>query len=335
MMIAIVLYQNLFGQIEYENSEIYLKNDSLIIGDVLFPDSNPSEILINNEYLIKIKSIDYIKNESYLLRNINTNGIEKLLMAIVEGDSLNLYKEKDIKLFYVVKNGEVYKLEGGKILVENESGSYYINTYKYRGVLKYLSNNKIELQRETENIKYTENDLALFVKKYNYKLGYIKSIDKQKDKYFSKKEIVFQYSYIKNNLYYRPNPNTSPNFYELGIRAYVKEGSRSSISTSIQFGRNTWEYDGHYVDIMQFNFNYMVDFYKTKNADLYLNIRLLDATYFWDEFGNSFNVGPRFNVGFGYRYYIINKINLFIELNQLLNISKIPSNFSFGISYIL
>jgi hypothetical protein len=160
-------------------------------------------------------------------------------------------------------------------------------------------------------------------------------VNKQKDRYFTNIELFFQYSQIKNNLYFEPNLNTTPSFYELGIRFYLKEGSRTSLSTSIQTGKITWEYGG-YDDITQLNVNCLFDLYRSKKANIYLNARLLEAIYLVENGKeSSYNIAPRINFGLGYRYYILNKISLFVELNQLFNIEKIPSNLSIGFSYIL
>lgn len=335
IIIAVVVCQKSIGQVAFKDSKIYFKNDSIIKGDVRIIDSSPDEILVNNVHLIKIKLIDSLKNNAYKLRTVNIDGNEKLLIVIVEGDSLNLYKEKDTKIFFVEKKDVVYSLEGGKILIKTETGSYNKKVTQYIGVLKYLTQSRPEVQKEADNLEYTEDELMSFVIKYNSKVKYIRGVNLQKDKYFTDKELFFQYSYIRNNQYYKPNPNITPGFYELGIRLYVKDGSRSSVSTSIQYGKNSYEHGG-YDEIMQLNFNYMFDFYRGRNEILYVNFRLLDATYLVDdEDENSFNVGPRINLGFGYRYYIMNNINLFVELNQLVNMEKIPTNFSLGFSYIL
>lgn len=328
-----MLCQISFGQTGFKNSKVYLKNDSIIQGDVNFLDSNPNEVKVSNMDLINISLIDSIENEFYKFKNFEINGSEKILMVIVEGISMNLYKEIDNKVYFVKKNEKLYELEAGKVLIENETGRYNKTITKYRGILKYLSDGRPELQRETDKLKYTEKDLTSFVIRYNSRIDYLKSDNKLKGRYFSDKQLFFQYSLIKNNLYYRPNLNITPSFYELGIRAYIKEGSRSSISTSLQYGKNTWV-QGHYVEVMQLNVNYIHDFYQAANADIYLNVRLIDATYLRDNrYGNSIDVWPRINLSFGYRYHIANKVNLFIELNQLLNVNKIPSNFSFGFSY--
>ncbi|MCK4661723.1 MAG: hypothetical protein KAT68_02570 [Bacteroidales bacterium] len=326
--------QNLFGQVVFKESKIHLKSDSIIEGDVYLFDSNPLQISINKESNRNINTIKYIENNDYLLRSIVINSTNKLLIAIVEGDSLSLYKENESKLFYAIKDDNIYNLEGGKVLIENKSKSYYRQSYQYRGILRCLSKDKPELLKKASDLDYSEKDLCIFVIEYNNnKTSFIKKESNQKGRCFSEWEVFFQYLYIKNNLYYQPNPNTTPSFYQFGTRTYIKEGSRSSISTSVEYGKNSWEHYYYYVNIIQLNFNYFVDFYKTNNSDIYLNVRLFDITYVWNNNESSYNIGPRFNVGFGYRYHIKEKLNLFVELNQLLNLEKIPSNFSLGFSY--
>ena len=334
---AIVLANISYGQIlTLKNAEVFLKSDSLINGNVRFLDISPDEILVNDN-LINLKLIDSIKNNYYKFKTVNYKGKHILLSTIVEGNNINLYKEFNSNNFYAEKDEIIYLLEGGKVLIKKGEDNYSQTITKYKGVLNYLTGNKLGLQKEIKKLQYTENSIKSFVEKQNTRTTYIQSEIKKDKNYFADTQIFLQYSHLKNPLSYQPNPNTTPNSYQIGVRTYVKEGSRSSFSTSIQYGKITWE-DDYYVTIVQMNINYILDFYNTESSNWYLNFRLLDATYLIHSNPSSdtkLNVFPRVNFSFGYRYHIVNKMNLFVELNELFNLDKIPTNFSFGFSYVL
>ena len=334
-MVLLIVVQEFYGQIEFSNVKIYLKNKSIISGNILFLDSKPSEILVNNEYFLKIDSIDYLKNESFLLRSVIIDSTQKLLIAIVEGSDLNLYKENEGIRFYVVKDDKSSELDGKDILIKKKSKTYKVKSRKYIGTLKYLTSDKIEFSKELDYMKFTEAELRRFVKKYNQNISYLKPEKVINKKYFTENEIIFKYTHMKSSIHYHLKKNGTPSFFEIGFRTKVREGSRSSINTMLKYGKISWEYGG-VVSIAQINFNYLQDFYRTLNSEAYVRIILFDISYVMiKENGNSFHIYPRFNFSIGYRYHIHNKINLFVEVNHLFNIHDVPKNFSAGFAYVL
>ncbi len=322
------------------NASIHLKNKEIIEGDAFIYDSKPEgiDVLVDSQKKSEIlwDDIEFISNESIIIRVFNFEDKSRMFESIVEGESMSLYKRNvdGVDIFYIEKSGELYELKGGKQTVTIDSKTYKRNNNKYKGTLKLLLEPNDRLGNKAQGVSYNERDFLDLVVSYNE--GHVSYINKRavgtKDR--TPSLLVYgQYSNIKNS-WYAENNNT-PAFWQFGVELYPNKTGRHSFKFGLELGEYTNLDEGWVNKVICLNISYLYDIYRMKNSEFYFGCRLIDIGVEESDGQTNGIVLPRFRTGFGYEYHIGGKINAYIELNNILNVNNIIEDYSIGISYVL
>jgi hypothetical protein len=96
-----------------------------------------------------------------------------------------------------------------------------------------------------------------------------------------------------------------------------------------------------YSEIFSFGFTYEYIFFMTKRTNIYVILHIADLSYVseydYDDNNNKNDSYvlpiPRGSPGIGLEYKTQKRLSFYVELNNLLNASHIPENFSVGLKY--
>jgi hypothetical protein len=130
--------------------------------------------------------------------------------------------------------------------------------------------------------------------------------------------------------------NQTPSFIQGGVQYYFSKESRHSLKLGLEYGIYTQpanEYD-HFYQLVNLNISYYLDLYRMRHSAIYFNVRALDLTYVvdTDDSRSYIFMLPRISPGFGFKYQI-NKLYLFVELNNMIQYKTVPYNFSCGLTF--
>lgn len=344
LLIGFIIVLQLSAQEHLLNANVHFKDNTAIEGNMFLYESEPDFITVENNSGEKnrypLRSVDYIENQVTILRNFQYESTYKLLEALVESEKMSLYKKNsnETDLFYVVKSGEIYLLEGGKKTVIIDSKDYTADNYGYRGVLKALTRDDPSLSQKIDKVTYHQKELMDVVISYNNgKISYIKTGSLSKKNKKPNWLIYAQYSNNVSNGFFTMN-NITPQFFQAGVKLYLTEISRHSFKFGFEYGVYTDIYDSDTNTNTLFSIavTYQLDFFRTRRSNFYINIRIADLAYIKSSNSSDAMIRPvpRISPGFGYEYRI-QDFFLFAELNNILLFKKIPYNFSVGIAYDL
>lgn len=344
LIIIITFGGGVSAQILLKQASTYVKGGSAIVGDASILDGEPKRIMVNNVF-IDVKDVEYIENDYYRLRNIESDNTEELYIAVVEGDKLSLYRssEEASKIsYYLVYENKFIPLIGGNVWVERDSDTYNMSSKQYIGVLIHLAGERTDLLKNIENTRYSEKDLSKFVIEFNDNNNYVVNKKTEHRKLFTDFETSFIYAngrtkFESNNYEFEAKYS----LYQLGFRSYIFQGGRSSIRLLVGLGNASSSVDN--TNNLNYNFTriqlgYLVDIYRTSVSDWYLSVGI-DGVYIYeseDEIKDPFNLAKMPNIGLGYRYRALKNFNFFIEFNELgMNFyrKEIPKKFSLGIAW--
>ena len=249
LLIGFIIVLQLSAQEHLLNANVHFKDNTAIEGNMFLYESEPDFITVENNSGEKnrypLKSVNYIENQITILRNFQYESTYKLLEALVESEKMSLYKKNsnETDLFYVVKSGEIYLLEGGKKTVIIDSKDYTADNYGYRGVLKALTRDDPSLSQKIDKVTYHQKELMDIVISYNNgKISYIKTGSLSKKNKKPNWLIYAQYSNNVSNGFFTMN-NITPQFFQAGVKLYLTEISRHSFKFGFEYGVYTDIYD--------------------------------------------------------------------------------------------
>lgn len=343
ILIILFTFSSVIAQQSLMDATVYLTDNQVLKGDVYLYDNERDKVLIegDNGDILNIfnNKISYIENQGNLIRSYSFDSKYVLFDVIVEGDKLSLLRSTiDEKIvYYVYKDGVVYLLEGGRKTIVKDSKTYHTDNLRYKGVLKVLLKSDPQIVNKINNIDYEESDLANIVITYNTgRIHFVKS----KDAVISNRKphflIYLKYLHV-NNIDRYTTKNLTPSFIQGGVQYYFYKESRHSLKLGLESGNYSQSDNegGNKYNMIDFNISYYMDFYRMPHSAFYFNVRIVDLVFVKENDNNrSSYFLPRISPGFGYKYDF-NNINLFVELNNFIQIKKVPRNFSFGIAFHL
>ena len=335
----VILSTTLFSQEYVKDARVNFKDKSIVEGDFYYYPYNPTHVMVEDgkgkRKYFEVSEIDFIEGKNSLVRNIPYKGTDKLFECVVEGKKISLYKtfeNEELKL-YVLKDNQLLWLESGKKEVEHNWVRYSKDIYTYRGILKYLMNDKAELSKKVDRITCTEKEVAELVLAYNEgNITYFNNIDTKKIGSTPDWKIYSSYSNyaIAPAFFALPQEGT---FGQFGAEYFFSEGSRHSFRFGFEYGNFLYKYQGGYIKSLNFNLNYNVDYYRSPNCNLYMNVRFAQVGKTWAKSESEWLAVPQLYPGLGAEYRLIDKLEVFGEINNILIIKNLPHNIKIGITY--
>lgn len=343
ILISVFAFSSVIAQESLMKATVYLTDNQIVKGDVYLYDSERDKVFIEDSNgdisTILNSKITKIENQGILLRSYSFDSAFVLFDVIVEGEKMSLLRTTiDEKIgFYIYQDGVVYLLEGGRKTIVKGSKTYHTDNLRYKGVLKVLLKTNPQIVKKVDNIDYSENDLANIVITFNNgKILFLKSKDAIVS--YRKPHFLLYFKYLRvNNIDRYTNRNLTPSFIQGGVQYYFYKESRHSLKLGLEYGNYTQSIDegGNKYNMIDFNIGYYLDFYRRPHSTAYFNVRIIDLVFVSKNEGNKSSYFlPRISPGLGYKYEF-NNVNLFVELNNIIQVKKIPRNFSFGIAFHL
>ncbi len=352
-----------FSQIQNENGKLILETNDTIIGSITYYDDFSSTVTyIDNKDSVNSCTIECI-NEIVLnngIRYTTINYDDKkdgrvFVQRIISSDLISLYasEENGSIYYYVEKDGTTYRLENNKVFEERDDKKYLRYDKKYLGSLKMIMSDKPALFDQIDELRLTESELIDIILDYNEgNISFLMTTEKAKSKTISNWVIFGQYSNF--SIYYFSEPTFG---YSYGIfggaQLYFTKNKRHSFKFSL--GYSHYElHDKHesglsyltkdvYAEVFNIGFTYEYIFFMTQRTNIYAILHIADLSYVskyeHDEvntnISSSFVPMPRVSPGIGFEYKTQKRFSFYVELNNLLNASHIPENFSVGLKYDL
>lgn len=326
-----------YSQEYLKNSKVYFKDSTFVLSDFYYYPSMPQSVILIDSLGAKhsydLSMIDYAENGTDKFKVINFNGKPKLFISIVEGEKASLYKTNFNvdKQLYIFKNSRMHWLQGGKIEFTKNGKTYIKDNIKYKGLLKTLLLDNNSIVRKIEEISYSETDIVPIIIAYNNgHVSYVKTNEMERQNKKADKKFYLQYSIGHNVPFYIPENNNSM-YFQTGIKLYISEGSIHSLKFGIEYAKfNMTNYpDKQWLALCS---SYYIDFFRKPNSNLYLGMRLFDADVLWDHYGFDYPIHLRISPLIGYDYHISRKLDLYMEVNNILRFEELGRNFSFGIT---
>lgn len=339
ILLLFLSLSSLFSQEFIKNSEIHFKNKSMVKGDFYHYDTNPNIIEVINlngeKQVYQISEIDFVKSKTTTFKIISYKGIEKLFEIVIEGEKISLYETniKDKNELFVLKNNEIFLLETGKNEFKIDSRTYSKENNRYKGILKYLMSDNVQISNKIDDLNYNKQEISNLIIAYNEgKISYFKNGDTENLNKKSDWRFYSQYSTYTSNPHFISN-SYATSFIQMGGELIVSEGSRHSLKFGVEYGKYNHEYSESWAKYLNININYLYDFYRMPNSNFYLGIRLFDIAKIWNDTYKDSQIFLRITPSFGYEYHVNNHLDLYIEMNHILQLEDMPNNFTIGISY--
>lgn len=341
ILILILLAIPSFSQEFIKHATVHFKDATVAKGDFYYyPTMAQSATVVDSldkKQVYDLASIEYVEGKGDLYRVINYNGSVHIFEAVVEGTEASLYKTnyREDTQFFVLKEDKLYWLEGKDIIFKKDKKTFRQNNYRYKGTLKFLFNDNRNVTEKIEELTYFESKLTPLIIAYNNgHITYLKSRETEKLNRISDWKVYAQYSNERYNTNMVLKSIKDFRLFQAGAEYFIWEESRHSFKIGFEYSQfETYKKkEGKFVNL---NTRYYYDILKEHNGNVYLGVRLVDIGKRWGDDDERWYFYPNLSPLVGYEYHISKKIDLYAELNHMFNLTKMPMNFSFGLTYDL
>lgn len=334
-----------YSQEFLKHSTIHFKDSTSTTADFYYYPTLPQSVTLVDslgaKHTYNLSWINYVEGPIDIFRVMDFEGKPMLFETVAEGKKASLYKTSyngDLQM-YVLKNGKMYWLHGGKIEFKRGDQTFTKDNDQYKGLLKYLFSDNEYVVKNVDKASYSLTDMLPLILGYNNgQVSFIKTEEMERQNRKPDNKLYIQYSSCYNVEPFPLTDISSSRYFQMGNEVYLSQGSRHSFKFGIEYahfkGLEGYTYK-NYLDKnwLILNAGYYYDIYKRPYTNIYLGASIVGMGAVWDLNESGFYIIPRLSPLFGIEQHLDDKLSIFIEINNLLRGGGYGRNLTFGLTF--
>lgn len=346
LLILLLLSTAVSAQIQKEKGKLTLTNGDVLNGAITHYYETPTDIIFYNGQGAKevfssdqVNEIRLDNGAKFVAREYKTQEGKNtiILQVLLESPKISLYKREDntAQYYYVSKENVLYRLENNEVEEYKGAKTYKRKDNKYIGTLSSLMSDNFQLTQKLDRVGLNESDLTRIITEYNQgEVSYYWKSDTKKPA--EPNLVVFAQHSQLGSIYGNPTVGSSSG-QMVGIQYYFSKHGRHSLKLSWDHSKYALEDEN--AKLSGLGLRYELAFKRAEYFNVYMMIHVIEMVHLsiTDERGakveDGWNLMPRVSPGFGFEAKPLPRTAVYVEVNNLMQLDRLPKSFSLGLKY--